>query len=138
MPHRQFCQGRRWQHQCQLTPASPAPSPVLQLTTCCFDKTGTLTADEMVLEGIAGTAGPEDGIVADAKSLPPAIQRVLACCQSLLQVGCAASCCVMPCLLCLMGCVLGCLQSPLLAIAGLMHCPAWLACFCDCRLCAAR
>lgn len=57
-----------------------------KLTTCCFDKTGTLTADEMVLEGIAGTAGHEDGIVADAKSLPPAIQRVLACCQSLLQV----------------------------------------------------
>lgn len=77
---------------------SPAHGSALQLTTCCFDKTGTLTADEMVLEGVAGTAGNEDSIVADAKSLPAAIQRVLACCQSLLQVRCTRLrhvCCAM-------------------------------------------
>ncbi|PSC72522.1 putative manganese-transporting ATPase PDR2 [Micractinium conductrix] len=57
-----------------------------KLTTCCFDKTGTLTADEMILEGVAGTAGHEGDVVADVKTLPPAVSRVLACCQSLLQV----------------------------------------------------
>lgn len=60
--------------------------PALQLTTCCFDKTGTLTSDHMVLEGVAGTQGHEDDVVADVKTLPTAVSRVLACCQSLLLV----------------------------------------------------
>ena len=71
-------------------PLRPAPppshSPALQLTTCCFDKTGTLTSDHMVLEGVAGSAGREAEMVADVKTLPSAVCRVLACCQSLLQV----------------------------------------------------
>lgn len=57
-----------------------------KLTTCCFDKTGTLTSDHMVLEGVAGTQGHEDDVVADVKTLPTAVSRVLACCQSLLLV----------------------------------------------------
>jgi P-type E1-E2 ATPase len=65
-------------------PACPFPE---QVTTCCFDKTGTLTSDHMVLEGVAGAEGQEGALVADVKTLPTATSRVLACCQSLLQVG---------------------------------------------------
>jgi hypothetical protein len=41
----------------------------------------------MVLEGVAGAEGQEGALVADVKTLPTATSRVLACCQSLLQVG---------------------------------------------------
>lgn len=71
----------------------PHPPLLLQLTTCCFDKTGTLTSDHMELEGVAGAAGHEGSLVADVKSLPPAVSRVLACCQSLLQVRFCGSVC---------------------------------------------
>lgn len=57
-----------------------------KITTCCFDKTGTLTSDHMILEGVAGTKGHELDVVTDVKTLPTAVSRVLACCQSLLQV----------------------------------------------------
>jgi hypothetical protein len=40
----------------------------------------------MELEGVAGVAGREEGLVKEAKELPHAVARVLACCQSLLQV----------------------------------------------------
>ena len=63
-----------------------APDRAPQLTTCCFDKTGTLTSDHMRLEGVAGTEGHEDSVVGDVKTLPTAVSRVLACCQSLLHV----------------------------------------------------
>ena len=59
----------------------------MQVTTCCFDKTGTLTSDHMVLEGVAGAEGQEGALVAEVTTLPTATSRVLACCQSLLQVG---------------------------------------------------
>lgn len=68
-------------------PTPPTLSPCSQLTTCCFDKTGTLTSDHMELEGVAGVAGREEELVQDAKQLPHTVARVLACCQSLLQVG---------------------------------------------------
>lgn len=62
------------------------PYHCVQITTCCFDKTGTLTSDHMILEGVAGTKGHELDVVTDVKTLPTAVSRVLACCQSLLQV----------------------------------------------------
>ncbi|KAL6770988.1 hypothetical protein ACKKBF_B33495 [Auxenochlorella protothecoides x Auxenochlorella symbiontica] len=63
-----------------------------KVTTCCFDKTGTLTSDHFVLEGVVGCGAPEGGpepeagALQDAKSLPRATARVLAACQSLVQV----------------------------------------------------
>lgn len=66
--------------------ATPALASAPQLTTCCFDKTGTLTSDHMQLEGVAGAAGHEDKLVSDVKTLPTSVSRLLACCQSLLQV----------------------------------------------------
>ncbi|GAB4817890.1 hypothetical protein N2152v2_004936 [Parachlorella kessleri] len=63
-----------------------------KVTTCCFDKTGTLTSDHMVLEGVAGAEGAEAGhaehaLVTDVRGgLPGDVHRVLACCQSLVQV----------------------------------------------------
>jgi len=77
-----------------------------KVTTCCFDKTGTLTSDHMELEGVVGsvskleTQGNKNGAPAatttegleddelhqDVKTLPAVISRVLACCQSLVQV----------------------------------------------------
>lgn len=85
------------------------------VTTCCFDKTGTLTSDHFVLEGVAGLDGagveplsagtkpptgagtgtdpgtgsqhptPAEGLLA-AGSLPRETARILAACQSLVQV----------------------------------------------------
>lgn len=68
-----------------------------KVTTCCFDKTGTLTSDHMVLEGIAGldvTEGNQSSsnntdltaLLTDSKKFPDIVTRVLACCQSLIQV----------------------------------------------------
>lgn len=59
-----------------------------KVTTCCFDKTGTLTSDQMVLEGIAGMSkGSEESESQLAKdALSQETLRVLACCQSLVQV----------------------------------------------------
>ncbi|KAL4527712.1 hypothetical protein Ndes2437A_g02854 [Nannochloris sp. 'desiccata'] len=73
-----------------------------KVTTCCFDKTGTLTSDHMELEGVVGsvsklgkeaksnvsaTEGVEDDeLHQDVKLLPAVISRILACCQSLVQV----------------------------------------------------
>lgn len=57
-----------------------------KVTTCCFDKTGTLTSDHMVLEGVAGTGQDPTQLVPEVRSLPSAVARVLACCQSLVQV----------------------------------------------------
>ena len=78
-----------------------------KITTCCFDKTGTLTSDHMVLEGVAGLhmtkrdddndssdggaqssslSERNDSLLTDAKRCPPLVMRVLACCQSLIQV----------------------------------------------------
>jgi cation-transporting ATPase 13A1 len=76
-----------------------------KVTTCCFDKTGTLTSDHMELEGVVGSItklapgstattnntfiddGVEDDeLHQDVKLLPAVISRVLACCQSLVQV----------------------------------------------------
>ena len=71
---------------CVVPPGCCLPAS-MQVTTCCFDKTGTLTSDHMVLEGVAGAEGQEGALVADVKTLPTATSRVLACCQSLLQVG---------------------------------------------------
>lgn len=69
------------------------------MTTCCFDKTGTLTSDVMELEGVAGVGGASgttgsssgssvDGssVQRDVRALPLTVNRVLACCQSLVQV----------------------------------------------------
>jgi manganese-transporting P-type ATPase len=83
-----------------------------KVTTCCFDKTGTLTSDHMELEGVVGSisklkgasstkgngssAGAaaasdyngveDDELHSDVKLLPAVISRVLACCQSLVQI----------------------------------------------------
>ena len=61
-----------------------------KVTTCCFDKTGTLTSDHMELEGVAGAgdaAGTDDEeLHTDVKTLPPVVSRILACCQSLVQI----------------------------------------------------
>lgn len=72
-----------------------------KVTTCCFDKTGTLTSDHFVLEGVAGCgaaeggAEPEFGTLQDSKSLPRDTARVLAACQSLVQVcSCVGGVCV--------------------------------------------
>lgn len=70
-----------------------------KITTCCFDKTGTLTSDHMELEGVVGPPGSasgskengsdgafDDELHSDVKALPPVISRILACCQSLVQI----------------------------------------------------
>ena len=75
-----------------------------KITTCCFDKTGTLTSDHMELEGVVGSASSASGsnkevasgalgdddandeLHTDVKTLPPLISRILACCQSLVQI----------------------------------------------------
>lgn len=57
-----------------------------KVTTCCFDKTGTLTSDHMQLEGVAGSKGREGELVEEVATLPPPVLRVLAACQSLVQV----------------------------------------------------
>jgi manganese-transporting P-type ATPase len=75
-----------------------------KVTTCCFDKTGTLTSDHMELEGVAGLAGGSSpraggkgegeegsggghhGLQSSSTLWPQETARVLACCQSLVQV----------------------------------------------------
>ena len=58
----------------------------VQVAVCCFDKTGTLTSDNMVLKGLVGLAGRAREIVADAREGSREALRVLAACQSLIQV----------------------------------------------------
>ena len=53
---------------------------------CCFDKTGTLTSDNMVLKGLVGLAGCARELVADVREGSRECLRVLAACQSLIQV----------------------------------------------------
>ena len=53
---------------------------------CCFDKTGTLTSDNMVLRGLASLADRGDQLVDDIKSAGKDTLRVLAACQSLIQI----------------------------------------------------
>ena len=57
-----------------------------QVAVCCFDKTGTLTSDDMVLRGLAGL--PERGreLLQDVKAAGKDTLRVLAACQSLIQI----------------------------------------------------
>lgn len=59
---------------------------LLQVAVCCFDKTGTLTSDDMVLRGLA--AVPEKGreLLQDVKAAGRDTLRVLAACQSLIQI----------------------------------------------------
>ena len=59
----------------------PDTAACMQIDVCCFDKTGTLTSDEMVLQGVLL---PEGGEPAPKGS--HAAQRVMAACQSLIQV----------------------------------------------------
>ena len=58
----------------------------VQVAVCCFDKTGTLTSDDMVLRGLAGV--PEKGreLLQDVKAAGKDTLRVLAACQSLIQI----------------------------------------------------
>lgn len=58
------------------------------MDVCCFDKTGTLTSDNLLFEGVTGLAGGAGGaaLEADPLQLPPLVARVLAGCQSLVQV----------------------------------------------------
>ncbi len=58
----------------------------VQVAVCCFDKTGTLTSDNMVLKGLVGLAGRRRELVADVQDGSRECQRVLAACQSLIQV----------------------------------------------------
>ena len=53
---------------------------------CCFDKTGTLTSDDMVLRGLASLADRGDELVEDVKTAGKDTLRVLAACQSLIQI----------------------------------------------------
>lgn len=53
---------------------------------CCFDKTGTLTSDNMVLKGLVGLTGRARELVADVREGSRDCVRVLAACQSLIQV----------------------------------------------------
>ena len=59
---------------------------LVQVAVCCFDKTGTLTSDDMVLRGLAGV--PEKGreLLQDVKAASKDTLRVLAACQSLIQI----------------------------------------------------
>ena len=58
----------------------------MQVAICCFDKTGTLTSDNMMLEGLSGIPGASKGLLREALGAPRETQRVLACCQALIQV----------------------------------------------------
>ncbi len=58
----------------------------MQVAVCCFDKTGTLTSDNMVLKGLVGLAGRARELVADVREGSREAVRVLAACQSLIQV----------------------------------------------------
>ena len=57
-----------------------------QVAVCCFDKTGTLTSDNMVLRGLASLADRSDKLVDDVKTAGKDTLRVLAACQSLIQI----------------------------------------------------
>ena len=57
-----------------------------QVAVCCFDKTGTLTSDDMVLRGLASLADRGDELVDDVKTAGKDTLRVLAACQSLIQI----------------------------------------------------
>ncbi|CAL8460618.1 g147 [Coccomyxa elongata] len=57
-----------------------------KVAVCCFDKTGTLTSDNMVLKGLVGLAGRARELVADVREGSREAVRVLAACQSLIQV----------------------------------------------------
>ena len=59
---------------------------IVQVAICCFDKTGTLTSDNMKLEGLSGVPGAGEGLLKEVKDAPGDTQRVLACCQALIQV----------------------------------------------------
>ena len=58
----------------------------VQVAICCFDKTGTLTSDNMKLEGLSGVPGAGEGLLKEVRDAPRDTQRVLACCQALIQV----------------------------------------------------
>ena len=58
----------------------------VQVAICCFDKTGTLTSDNLILEGLTGLAGRGQDLVKDVKQASPEVLRVMAACQSLIQV----------------------------------------------------
>lgn len=58
-----------------------------KVDVCCFDKTGTLTSNDMLLQGIAGLPGRGADLEADvAKNAGPTVLRILAGCQSLVEV----------------------------------------------------
>ncbi|KAK9819655.1 hypothetical protein WJX72_000825 [[Myrmecia] bisecta] len=57
-----------------------------KVAACCFDKTGTLTSDNMVLDGVTGLPGRSRELVTDVKQAGQALLRVMAACQSLIQV----------------------------------------------------
>ncbi|KAK9845150.1 hypothetical protein WJX84_012056 [Apatococcus fuscideae] len=57
-----------------------------KVAICCFDKTGTLTSDNLILEGLTGLAGRGQDLVKDVKQASPEVLRVMASCQSLIQV----------------------------------------------------
>ena len=66
-------------------PRAQADRPT-QVAVCCFDKTGTLTSDNMVLRGLASLADRGDQLVDDIKTAGKDTLRVLAACQSLIQI----------------------------------------------------
>ncbi len=57
-----------------------------QVAICCFDKTGTLTSDNLILEGLTGLTGRGQDLVKDVKQAGAEVLRVMASCQSLIQV----------------------------------------------------
>lgn len=67
------------------SPRAQAKWPA-QVAVCCFDKTGTLTSDDMMLRGLASLAGKGDELVEDVKTAGTDTLRVLAACQSLIQI----------------------------------------------------
>lgn len=67
-------------------PSISLTAACLQVAICCFDKTGTLTSDNMMLEGLSGVPGAAEGLLREIRNAPKETQRVLACCQALIQV----------------------------------------------------